>query len=164
MSNASPKQRIRALFLEDEGYHGCAETALVALQEQFGLPNADDSSPALVLNGGIAYSGSTCGALTAAALAVGRLAAARIPDHREAKSAARYLIQEVMADFDERFGAVDCRSLTGYDMMTDHDAFMADGAWKTACTTQIEFVVEGLAGLADEDNWRAALLRKAVPR
>jgi len=64
MSGAKPNQRVRELFLEDEGLHGCAETSLVALQEHYGLPNAGDSSPALVLNGGIAYSGSTCGALT----------------------------------------------------------------------------------------------------
>jgi C_GCAxxG_C_C family probable redox protein len=163
MSDMDPKLRARSLFLDDEGHHGCAETSLVALQEHFGLPNAGDSSPALVLNGGIAYSGGTCGALTGAALAVGRLAASRIPDHREAKSAARFLIQGVMAEFDESFGAVDCRSLTGYDMMTDHDAFMEDGTWKTTCTAQIEFVIDRLAGLVDEDNWKAAL-RKAPPQ
>ncbi len=157
MSDANPELRVRSLFLGDEGYYGCAETALVALQEHYGLPNAGDSSPALVLNGGIAYSGGTCGALTGAALAVGRLAAARIPDHREAKSAARHLIQVVMAEFDERFGAVDCRGLTGYDMTTNHEGFLEEGTWRTNCTAQIEFVVERLAGLADPDQWAAAL-------
>jgi len=157
MRGVDPKLRARRLFLDDEGYHGCAETALVALGEHYDLPNAGDSSPALVLNGGIAYSGSTCGALTGAALAVGRLAASRIPDHREAKSAARFLIQGVMAEFDERFGAVDCYGLTGYDLKSDHDAFMEDGTWKTACTAQIEFVIDRLGGLADAANWNAAL-------
>lgn len=163
MTTAESRQRARNLFLTDEGAHGCAEVALVALQEHFGLPNAADSSPAMALNGGVAYSGSTCGALTGAALAVGRLAAARIPDHREAKSAARFLIQNVMADFDKQFGAVDCRSLTGYDMIADHDAFMADGSWKTTCTAQIEFVIERLGGLVDEAAWNAALGRPTAP-
>ena len=157
MSGAKPNQRVRELFLEDEGLHGCAETSLVALQEHYGLPNAGDSSPALVLNGGIAYSGSTCGALTGAALAVGRLAAERIPDHREAKRTARALIQGVMAEFNERFGADDCRTLTGWDMVADHDAFMEDGSWKTNCTTMIEFVMDRLGDLVEMDKWEAAL-------
>ena len=156
MSDADPKLRARRLFLDDEGYYGCAETALVALQEHFDLPDAADSSPALALNGGIAYSGATCGALTGAALAVGRLAAARLPDHREAKSAARFLIQDVMAEFDERFGAVDCRTLTGYNLIADHDTFMEDGTWRTTCTPQIEFVIGRLSSLAEESNWTAS--------
>jgi len=54
-----------------------------------------------------------------------------------------------MAEFNERFGADDCRTLTGWDMVADHDAFMEDGSWKTNCTTMIEFV--------EMDKWEAAL-------
>jgi len=157
MSSPNENRRVRELFLKDEGYYGCAETTLVALQELFELPNAGDSSPAVVLNGGIAYSGSTCGALTGAALAVGRLAAERIPGHREAKRTARVLIQRAMAEFVERFGAIDCETLTGYDLVADHDAFMEDGTWKTVCTTQIEFIIDRLGGLVETAKWEAAV-------
>ena len=54
----------RSLFLRDDNHYGCAESSLVALQKLYGLPDADDSSSAMVLNGGIAYSGGVCGAIS----------------------------------------------------------------------------------------------------
>ena len=153
MEPIDPAEAARLIFLEDEGLYGCAETALIALQRHYRLPDPDESAPAMALNGGIAYSGGMCGALTGAALAVGSLTASRIDDHRRAKRASRLLIQRVMTGFHEAFGATDCRTLTGYDMVADHDAFMADGSWKVDCTKRIQFVVSRLAALRDEGPW-----------
>ena len=80
MSGTSPEEIARQLFLRDDNHYGCAETSLVALQRAYGLPNADDSSSAMALNGGVAYSGGVCGAISGAAMAVGRLAEQRIGD------------------------------------------------------------------------------------
>jgi len=153
MKDPTPNPRIRELFLRDEGFYGCAEVAQIALQEQFDLPDPGDSSPAMALNGGLAYSGGACGAVTGAALAVGRLAEARLSDHRDAKRTARHVIQGLMVEFEDSFGSMSCRDLTGYDMMKDHDAFMEDGTWKTICTRQIEFVAERLQALMDPAEW-----------
>lgn len=147
--------RTRDLFLCEENTYGCAETVLVALQEHFGLPDPTDSSPAMVLNGGVAYSGGACGAITGAALAVGRLAERHLDDHREAKRIARTFIQRLIEDFRTEFGALDCRDLTGYDMLTDHEAFIESGVWREGCMRQIEFAVRRLAPLAD--RWEAEL-------
>jgi C_GCAxxG_C_C family probable redox protein len=111
----------------------------------------------MILNGGVAYSGGVCGALTGAGLALGRLAAERIDGHREAKATARRILMRLMAEFREEFGATDCRTLTGYDMIEDHDEFMEDGTWKTTCTRQLEYVVERLESLHDPDEWAAIL-------
>mgnify|MGYP001818903262 CR=1 FL=1 len=154
--------RARGLFLREENSYGCAETALIALQEEFGLPDPTDSSPAMALNGGVAYSGGVCGAITGVGLAVGRLAESRIDDHREAKTAARRILQRLMVEFEQEFSATDCRDLTGYDLLRDHDAFIEDGAWRTACMRQIEFAVERLAGLAEAGEWQAELERQAA--
>jgi len=145
----------RALFLDDSHAHGCAESTLVALASAFGLPGAEDPSAAMALNGGIAYSGSTCGAITGAALALGRLAATRVVDHAEAKRVARALTQALMAAFDAEFGATTCRALTGLDLSTEagHQAFLEHGVWREACRRQVEFVVASLAPLADEAAW-----------
>jgi C_GCAxxG_C_C family probable redox protein len=153
MTDPRPNARIRELFLLDEGYYGCAEVTQIALQEQFGLPEPGDSSPAMVLNGGLAYSGGACGAVTGASLAVGRLAEARLSDHRDAKRTARHVIQGLMVEFEDEFGSMNCRDLTGYDMMKDHEAFIEDGRWKTECTRQIEFVAERLQALMDQEHW-----------
>ena len=150
-----PALRARELFLDDANVYGCAEVTLIVLQEVLGLPDAGDSSVAMALNGGIAYSGGTCGAITGAALTAGRLAGRCLADHSEAKREARRLVQELMADFRAEFGSTDCRHLTGYDLAApgQHEAFIADGAWRVNCTRQIEYTIEHLARLAREAGW-----------
>lgn len=145
----------RSLFLRDDNYYGCAETSLVALQQLYGLPEADDSSSAMVLNGGVAYSGGVCGAVSGAAMAVGRLAEQRIDDHAAAKRAARKVIQGLIAEFDSEFGSHNCSGLIEYDISTEagHDAFIESGVWRDTCMKQLEFSVNRLAGLADRNVW-----------
>lgn len=146
----------RELFLDDATTYGCAETALVVLAEAYGLPDPRDSSAAMALNGGIAYGGGTCGAITGAAIAIGRLAGRRIDDHREAKRVARVLTRDLIDAFEAEFGATACRALIGVDLSTDagHRAFIESGAWRDGCMRQIEMAVARLAPLADEAAWR----------
>lgn len=149
------RRRTRELFLDDANTHGCAETAFVVLQEHFTLSDAGDSSAAMALNGGIAYSGGMCGAITGAALAAGRQAGRLIPDHSRAKSEARRVTQALIADFAGEFGAAGCRELSGYDFMEPgrHDAFIESGVWRDACLRQIDFAVARLASLVEAAGW-----------
>jgi C_GCAxxG_C_C family probable redox protein len=154
-------QAARGLFLDERNLFGCAETTLVVLKAAFGLDEPDDASPAMALNGGVAYGGGTCGAITGAALAVGMLAGRRIADRRQAKLVARALTAELMDGFRSAHGAVDCRDLLGMDLRAPgaHEAFIASGAWRDRCMAQIEFAVGRMAPLADTDAWRAAVAR-----
>ena len=146
--------RARALFLDGSHPYGCAETTFIVLMDAFGLPDAADASPAMALNGGVAWSGGTCGAVTGAALAVGGLVAARIADHAAAKAIAREVVAGLIDGFEAEFGAVDCRALLGRDIRTSeaHAAFIESGTWRTACLRQIEFAVDRLAGLAGDSR------------
>ncbi len=74
-----PVARARHLCLDEETGFGCTEGTYAALQEHFEVSDASDSTEAMALNGGIGYSGGTCGALTGAALALGCLAGADCP-------------------------------------------------------------------------------------
>lgn len=142
--------RARDLFLRDDNTYGCAEVSLVTLQEHLEFADAEDSSTAMALNGGVAYSGGPCGAVTGVALAVGRFSGAHIEDHREAKRVAREIVQHIMTEFEQRFGSTDCRTLTGYDLRSDHDAFINSGVWRDGCMRQIEFAVNRAATLLGE--------------
>ena len=155
MDPSDLSRRTRELFLDDSNTYGCAETALVVLQEHFDLPGAGDSSAAMALNGGIAYSGGMCGAITGAALAAGRQAGRLLPDHDRANGEARRVTQVLIADFGREFGAAGCRELTGYDFMEpgQHHAFIESGVWRDACLRQIEFAVERLANLVEAAAW-----------
>ncbi len=149
----------RACFVTEENIYGCAETTLIVLQQAFGLPNATDSSPAMALNGGIAWNGGPCGALTGAAMAVGRLAGQRIADHKEAKRAARGIIARLMNDFCREYGHADCRNLISLDISTaeGHAAFIESQIWHTVCMGQIAFVLRELVALQDELIWQEML-------
>jgi C_GCAxxG_C_C family probable redox protein len=149
----------RRLFLDDRHAFGCAETAFVVLKSVYGLDDPTSSSAAMALNGGIAYSGGPCGALTGAALAVGMLAERRLDDHGRAKRVARELVARELDDFVREHGSADCRDLIGFDLRAEggHDAFLASGAWRTTCMGQIEHVVGRLARLAEPDAWARAV-------
>lgn len=155
-------ERGRDIFLSEGHSYGCAETVFMVLKEAYGLPEASDSSPAMALNGGIAYSGGTCGALTGAALAMGMLAERRIRDHKAAKLAARRIIAAAMDRFQAEFGAINCRELTGYTLRDEeqHRKFTESYPWRERCMRQVELVLEGLLPLGDLDAWNQALARE----
>jgi C_GCAxxG_C_C family probable redox protein len=150
-----------AYYLDDAHPYGCAETVFLTLKGLYGLDAPTDASAAMAFNGGIAYSGGPCGAITGAAMAVGMLAERRILDHGRAKAVARELVRETMDAFAAEHGAVDCRSLIGYDLQApgEHQAFIDSGLWREACAGQIRSVVGDLAVLADDDVWAAAVRR-----
>ena len=145
----------RSYFLTGENRFGCAETTFITLKEVFGLPDASDPSAAVALNGGVAYSGGICGALSGAALAVGMLAGKRIPDHKRAKRAARGILARLMEDFQEAYGSVNCRDLIGQDIRDEagHRSFIESCIWRIRCMGQIEDTVKKLAALNDEEAW-----------
>lgn len=149
----------RAYFLADGNQFGCAETTFIVLKGAYGLEDPMDASAAMALNGGVAYGGGACGAITGAALAVGMLAGRRIDDHPAAKAVARGLIAGLMDDFLAEHGSIDCRDLIGYDLRApgQHEAFIASGIWRDRCMRQVEFAVTRMAPLADEEAWDAAV-------
>jgi C_GCAxxG_C_C family probable redox protein len=155
----------RAYYLDDRHQFGCAETVLVVLKGAYGLDDPMDSSAAVALNGGLAWSGGPCGALTGAAIAVGMLAERRIDDHARAKLVAREVIATLLDAFLAEHGAVDCRDLVGVDLRAPggHEAFIASGAWREGCLRQIEFVVGRLAPLADLAEWERTVRAVEVP-
>ncbi len=151
--------RARALFLDRRNIHGCAETTYLVLCEGLGVGDPADSSPAMALNGGIAYSGGMCGAISGAAIALGLLAGRRIRDHRTAKRVARELTADLMDGFRDEHGAVDCRDLIGIDLRAPgaHRAFIRSGAWQDRCMRQVEFAIRAVLPLADDAAWDAAV-------
>lgn len=154
----------RETFVAEDGAYGCAETTYVVLKRAFGLADPDDPAPAMALNGGVAYEGSMCGAITGAALAVGQLTLGRIAIHTSAKPVARGIVRDLIDAFVARFGSVGCRELTGYDLRSpeEHDRFIASGVWRSTCARQVEFAVRRLAELASDEDWVSAVERWGV--
>jgi C_GCAxxG_C_C family probable redox protein len=156
MTEQEAIDKARSYFLTEDHVYGCAETTYVVLQEAFGLPNATDSSPAMVFNGGIAWRGGICGVIAGVAMAVGRLAEQRVVGHKNAKRVARRIVDRFIDEFQVIQASVDCRDLIGQDIHTDeqHNAFIESGIWRNVCMRQIEFAVGKLFALRDEQVWR----------
>ena len=155
-----------AYYLDDDHPYGCAETVFMTLKGIYGLDGPTDASAAMAFNGGIAYSGGTCGAITGAAMAIGMLAEQRLPDHQRAKAVSRELVRKTMVAFEAEHGALDCRTLIGYDLQApgEHQAFIDSGIWREACVAQIRMVLSQLAELADREVWDDVVERvEAVP-
>lgn len=159
MDAAAARRMAHETFVTDDNTYGCAETSYIVLKHAYGLADPDDSASAMALNGGFAYQGGMCGALSGAALAVGQLASLQIPDHAVAKRVARGLVRAVMDDFDSRFGSTECRDLIGYHLNEpgEHDRFLESGVWRTKCAAQVEFSVGRLAELASPGAWDEAV-------
>lgn len=151
------RRDVRARFLAAGQPYGCAETVLLVLEREFGIDDAADGAAAMALNGGVAYSGGTCGAITGAAIALGLLAGQRVGQRARAKRLARALTASVVDDVLAVDGATDCRALTGVDLRAPggHDAFIASGLWRRDCLRRLERVVDRLAPLAEHAAWDA---------
>jgi C_GCAxxG_C_C family probable redox protein len=161
MTEGELRERARSLFLDDANLFGCAETTVMTLAAAFDLPESAVSSEAMALNGGVAYSGEVCGALTGAAMAAGLVASRLEPDRAAAKRNARRATAQLIREFQAEFGAVRCRDLIGMDLSTPekHDAFIAGGLWRTVCMRQIEFAVGRLPSLINDPADRPASAR-----
>ena len=130
-----PVNPVEKLFLREDNRYGCAETAYLVIRSWLRPDSSDDSSAAMALNGGVAYSGGICGAVTGAAMAVGEAMGRKFSDHGMAKKAAREIVMILMEQFQQEFGSVDCRTLCGYDFLKlgEHEKFLEEGRWKRDC-------------------------------
>ncbi len=165
MTEHEAVEHARRLFLDDRNVFGCAETTFLALKGAFDLGDPADSSPAMALNGGIAYSGGMCGAISGAALAVGMLAQRRVDEHRTAKRVARLITARLIDAFEAEYGALDCRQLIGLELRGpgQHEAFIASGLWRERCMRQVEFAVRMLAPLANAAAWDRIVVELGRP-
>lgn len=151
--------KARRYFLSEDHIYGCAETAFIVLQEAFGFPCSNDSSPAIAFNGGFAWTGGMCGAITGSAIAVGQLTASRIEDHRNAKRFTRLIFLRLLDELVAEKRPINCRDIIGRDIRTEeqHRAFIESGIWRDICVHQIEYLIHHLYPLSDVDVWQQSI-------
>lgn len=135
-----PARVARLARILGEEFHGCAQVTLKALQECFGLIDAEVFRAASPLSGGIARSGQTCGSLLGALLFVGLIFGRRrlertdvSKDYRKAMEVA----ESVYDEFEKAFGSTLCRDIhmrlfgRVYNLRDPRDVeeFIKSGAW-----------------------------------
>jgi C_GCAxxG_C_C family probable redox protein len=93
---------------------------LLAVCQRLGLENDLVPRVATAFGGGIGGTGSVCGALVGAVMAIGLKYGRRDAAERDAQAYA--LTQQVRRRFEQALGHVDCRVLTGMDLSTREGA------------------------------------------
>lgn len=130
-----------AAYVYERTYHGCSQCVLAALQDRLDLGNRDSFKAATALAGGIARTGTTCGALVGGimgiSLAFGR-DALKDSTISEGYARAMDLSAELCRRFEKEFGSTQCRdiqkSLFGrsFDLRDpqEREAFRKAGAYE----------------------------------
>jgi len=98
-------------------YHGCSQCPLLALQEYLGLEDELTFKAASSLCGGLAFSGNTCGALSAGVMVLGmKYGRANIEEGLAGLVKGMLPAHRLVKWFEGEFGTTVCRELSGLQM------------------------------------------------
>lgn len=113
MTNASDK----AIELFGQGF-SCAQSVFGAFAGELGLEREVALKVASGFGGGMGRTGSACGAITGAIMAIGYANGAVDPADKDRKIANYVLVEKAIGMFTERCGQVDCSDLLGYELLS----------------------------------------------
>lgn len=128
--------------------HACSEAVLLAVCQEFEIEIDDKIIPGIasLFAGGIGNTGSVCGAVTGAVMAMGLLKERGETMEEVINNLA--LAQEFRRRFEAEMRTINCRELTGADLTTKEgiEQFMNSDIPQTACfpavATAYRLVVE----------------------
>lgn len=124
----------RAAALFRSGF-SCSQAVFAAFSEDLGLGRETALKIAQPFGGGIAGTGSTCGAVTGALLVIGLKHGRSRPEDLAAKDRTYALVHEFLRRFREEQGTIVCRELLGVDLGTPagHEAARRQGLFTERC-------------------------------
>jgi C_GCAxxG_C_C family probable redox protein len=137
------RERALTSFLARKGYH-CAEAILLGLKEELALDSSLIPRIASPFGGGLGRSGGLCGVVSGSLMALGILKGRDTAEER-----VEPVLEETrsfLAGFRERFGTVECRELTGYDLSSSiqRKLFVIKGVREKTCAGLLEWAVAEL--------------------
>jgi len=113
----------RAITFFNAGYN-CAQSTFASIAPAYGLSEQDALRITGAFGGGIAGYQGICGALSGALMALS-LKDGSTETSPEQKAAMRVQARSLMAEFEKRCGAQDCRTITDCDMSTEEGKALA---------------------------------------
>jgi C_GCAxxG_C_C family probable redox protein len=122
----------------DRGYN-CAEAMLLALAP---AAMAEPQRAGAAFGGGITRRGLTCGCLTGCAVAVGLRLGRTSPDDKDGKELVYRVVSNVFRRFEDAFGTLECRKLTGLDFNQENPQEELDRVHAEVCRKLVRFVAD----------------------
>ncbi len=125
---------------------------LLGLVQALGIESAGVPRIATGLGGGVARHGEVCGALIGAALALGLKYGRESGEDSAAKKDMYSRVDRLIRRFEEEFGSIRCRELTGCDLLTPEGArrFNEQKLHSKFCTGLVAFAAREAFDLASE--------------
>jgi len=140
----------KAVELFASGYN-CSESVLLALTREFNKPtDRTISSIATGFGGGIARTGSTCGTLTGATMAIGLIVGRNKPDEQEKRDTVYEMASKMIMEFEKEFGTSLCKDLTKCDLRTHegYEKFKSQKIRETVCPKFVRWAANHATRLA----------------
>jgi C_GCAxxG_C_C family probable redox protein len=141
----SPKLKV-AEAMHLEGFN-CSQAVFSTLAEPLGFDRSLALKIASPFGGGIGRSGETCGAISGALMALGLKLGYCEPDP-QAKDRVYILTREFMRRFQERYGALACKALIGFDLSTPEG--LQKARQQAVFTTKCSQFIAGAVEIAEE--------------
>jgi C_GCAxxG_C_C family probable redox protein len=146
------KRKEQALLDLKNGFC-CAQAVAAAFSADFGINRETSAKMASPFGAGMSRTGSVCGAVTGALLAIGMMHGGSKPSDTEAKKKGYAVGKNFLKKFEEKFGSTICPKLIGVDITTDAgmEAARAKGIFDNVCTAIVTDTIGMLEdmGIAD---------------
>ncbi len=144
------KERARELFLE--GYN-CSQSVFIPFCHRFGIDESTAKKISAGLGGGLGRQREVCGAVSAASMVLGDIAAAQQGADQESKKENYILVREFCDRFKERHPSIICREML--QDLAKNDGAVPDERTpeyyiKRPCLRAIEDAVEILTQMLEE--------------
>jgi len=138
----------RAVETFESGF-SCSQAVFAAFSEALGLERTLALKIAQPFGGGIAGTGSTCGAVSGGLLVIGLKHGRLRPEDAAAKEKTYALVREFLARFAERHGSIICRELLGVDLSTPegHEEARRRGLFAERCSRFVSEAAEILEAI-----------------
>jgi len=122
------------------GYN-CAESTLIGVVEALGIESECVPRVATPFGGGMGRYGEVCGAITGALVAMGLKIGRTGDDDTAARDRVYPRVVRLMRAFEIEYGSVECRALTGCDMLTPEgrERFQAENIHANICAKSVAF-------------------------
>ena len=122
----------------------CAESALLGLTEALGIESECVPRIATPFGGGMGRYGEVCGAITGAMMALGLKSGRESADDTATRGAVYAKMVRLMRAFEIEYGSVECRTLTGCDLLTPEgqERMKKENLHADLCTKLVAFAAE----------------------
>lgn len=138
----------KALALKEKGFN-CCQAVFVPFATELGLSEAQALMLASPFGGGIARTGSVCGAVTGALMVIGLRYGMTSPEDSSAGEKTMALSRVFLEQFQEVHATTQCHALLGVDINTQagFEAAKNEGRFTSICPQAISSAVEILEEL-----------------